>query len=224
MLNRRIAWACMAVLWPICGDMAAAQTAPWYVGASAGRTAGKIDDAVIVDGLAAAGIASGTIDHDDRGTGIKLYGGLRVLPYLSIEGGYQDLGHLSFDAGSAAASGSFGGRLRLDGLNLDLLATLPLGHSVSVIGRLGVTDTRGRATYTQTGAAVALFDASARTKQSVGLDTGVGLEFAATPALGLRLEAQGWRFDDPVGRRESLRLISLGIVYRFGAGLSSVGR
>jgi OmpA-OmpF porin, OOP family len=223
MFDRSFLLVCLASLAAMSVRPADAQTSPWYGGASAGPSAAKIDDATILAGFAAAGLPAGTIDHSDRATAYRLFGGYRLLPHLALEGGYFDLGRFGFSAGADASGGTLVGHLQARGLNLDLVGDWPVAGKLSAIGRLGVAEVHSRDAFEQTGSAV-LFDSGyAHTRSGVGYQAGAGIEYAATPAWGLRLEAQGLRFDDPIGRREIVRLISFGLVYRFGADLAVNG-
>ena len=46
---------------------------------------------------------------------------------------------------------------------------------------------------------------------------GKGRQYDFTPSLGLRLEAERYRVNDAVGNKGDVDLVSLGLVYRFGA-------
>jgi OmpA-OmpF porin, OOP family len=194
----------------------AQETTGWYAGASAGRSAATIDDARITSGLAAQGLGGIGVSNDDRSTGYKIFGGYQLNPYLGIEAGFANLGHFGYRA-STVPAGTLSGRMGVKGLDLDLVGTLPLVGGLSALGRVGVTSMRASDSFATTGA-VALPYASANPSQrSGGLKAGVGLSYAVTPSLAVRLEAERYRLKDAVGNRGNVDLVSLGLVYHFGA-------
>ena len=103
------------------GGQALAQPAPgWYVGGNVGRATTDFDQRFI-------GVPAGTvtgINDDDSDTAWKLFGGYQFHRNFAVEGGYFDLGR--YDYGYTTGAGAFSGSTRLQGLNLDLVGTLPL--------------------------------------------------------------------------------------------------
>ncbi len=191
------------------------ETTGWYAGASAGRSAASIDDARITAGLAAQGLGGILLSNDDRSTGYKLFGGYQINPYLGVEAGFMDLGRFGYLAGTVPA-GTLSGDMRVKGFNIDLVGTLPLVGGFSALARVGATSMRASDSFSTTGA-VALPYASAQPSQrSTGAKAGIGLSYAVTPALAVRLEAERYRLKDAVGNRGNVDLFSVGLVYRFG--------
>ena len=121
--------------------LAMAQSTGWYAGANAGRTGAEIDDPRITSGLQAQGFTTTSIDDRDRSTGFKLYGGYQFSPHFALEGGYFDLGKFGYTA-NTIPTGSLDGEMRVRGLNLDLVGTLPLTGKLSALGRVGVNYAR----------------------------------------------------------------------------------
>ena len=198
------------------GPAAQAQDSGWYVGAGAGRTAASIDDARITSGLAVKGLSTSSIADRDRDNGYKLFGGYQFNRNFGLEAGLFDLGKFGYTATTVPA-GSLGGDVRFQGLNLDMVGTLPLTERLSVLGRIGAASVRARGAFSSTGA-VTLPYANANTSQrSAGLKIGAGLAYAFTDALSMRLEAERFRVKDSVDNRGNVDMFSLGLVYRFGA-------
>jgi OOP family OmpA-OmpF porin len=193
---------------------ALAQEGGWYAGGAIGRAAATIDDARISSGLLGAGLATTSITHEDRDTGYKVYGGYQFNPYLGIEGGYYDLGHYGFTATTSPA-GTLNGDIKLRGLNLDLVGTLPLGAGFSVFGRVGAAYTQARDSFSGTGAVVVTNPNPSQ--RDTNLKLGLGVQYDFTPALGMRLEAERYRVNDAVGNIGDVDMVSLGLIYRFGA-------
>jgi OOP family OmpA-OmpF porin len=54
-------------------------------------------------------------------------------------------------------------------------------------------------------------------KREANYKFGAGLQYDFTQSLGMRVEAERYRINDAVGNRGDIDLVSLGLVYRFGA-------
>ena len=86
-----------------------------------------------------AGFAMGFSQTSDNGTsdfetdlGFKLVGGYRVHPNFGIEVAYVDLGKLKNEEPSFATSAD------TDGINLSVLALIPLSETVDFYGKVGL--------------------------------------------------------------------------------------
>lgn len=192
---------------------AAADDTGWYGGANIGQSRAKIDDARITSGLLGGGFSTSSILDDDRDTGYKIYGGYQMNRNFAIEGGYFDLGRFGFTA-STVPPGTLSGNIKLRGLNLDLVGTIPITQKFSVFGRAGVNHAQARDSFTGTGA-VNVLNPNPR-KRDTNLKFGLGLQYAFTEALAMRVEAERYRINDAVGNKGDIDLVSVGLVYRFG--------
>ncbi|MDO9148375.1 MAG: OmpA family protein [Hydrogenophaga sp.] len=193
--------------------MALAQQSGWYGGASAGRTGAEIDDARITSGLLGQGFNTTSIEDRDRSTGFKLFGGYQLSPHFALEGGYFDLGKFGYTAHTDPA-GTLNGEMRVKGLNLDLVGTLPLTGKLSAIGRVGVNYSRVNARFSSTGA-VNVSNPTA-SKNGANAKYGVGLNYAFSDAVAMRLEVERYRVNDAIGNKGDIDMVSVGLVYRFG--------
>lgn len=207
-----IALAAMAAF---SSHQAFAQDVPgWYGGANVGQARATIDDPRIRSGLAAGGLTVNNIDHRDHDTGYKIFGGYQLNRNFSVEGGYFDLGNFGYTARTTPA-GTVSGDMRVKGLNLDLVGTLPLSDRFSAFGRVGVNYAQTRDRFTGTGAAqIGNPNPSAR---GTNYKFGGGLQYAITDALSVRGELERYRVKDGVGNRGHIDMASVGLVYRFGA-------
>ena len=208
-----VALAVIAALAALASPLASADDTGWYSGVNVGRSRAKIDDPRISAGLQRGGFASSSIVDDDRATGFKLYGGYQFNRYFALEGGYFDLGKFGYTATTVPA-GTLRGDIRLKGLNLDTVGILPITDKLSAFGRVGVAYADARDTFTGTGA-VNVRTGSAR-KHEANLKFGVGMQYAFTDALAMRVEAERYRVNDAIGNRGDVDLVSLGLLYRFG--------
>ncbi|MDB5870772.1 MAG: OmpA/MotB [Ramlibacter sp.] len=206
----------LAALAMFSGPAALAQASGWYGGASVGRSAATIDDDGIRGGLLGQGLATNSIDDRDRATGYKLFGGYQLTPNIGLEAGFFDLGRFGYTAHTTPA-GTLNGDIRLKGLNLDLVGTVPLTGKLSALGRIGVTSVRASDGFSATGAARVPYANANPSERSTNFKAGLGLAYAFTDSLSMRIEAERYRLNDAVGNRGHADLISVGLVYRFGA-------
>jgi OOP family OmpA-OmpF porin len=192
---------------------ALAQNSGWYSGASIGQSSAKIDDARISSSLLGSGFSSSTITDDDRDTAYKLYGGYQYNRYLSLEGGYFDLGKFGFTATTVPA-GTLTGTIKLRGLNLDLVGSMPMTERFSAFARLGVNYAEAADTFSGTGLVNVINPNPS--KRETNLKAGLGLQYLITDSLALRGELERYRINDAVGNKGDIDVASLGLVYRFG--------
>ena len=190
-----------------------AAEAGWYGGLNLGQTRAKIDDVRIINGLRSGGFSSAVLSDDDRDSGGKIFGGYQFNRYLALEGGFFDLGKFGFTANTVPL-GSLTGTIKIKGVNLDLVGTLPITEKLSAFGRIGVNRAEARDTFTGTGLVRVLIPSA--NKRDTNPKVGLGLEYAFTDAFGMRAEVERYRIDDAVGNKGDIDLASLGLIYRFG--------
>lgn len=98
-----------------------------YVGAGIGRFNVNIDSVDQVDE-----VAGSVIDGDD--TAMKIFAGWRLLPFLSLEAGYVDLGNPGDDFETSGSDGRY--RVGVSGFTVAALGRIPVGP-VELIGKIG---------------------------------------------------------------------------------------
>ena len=185
----------------------------FYGGANVGRTGATIDNARITSGLAAGGLTTNSISERDRDTGFKVFGGYQLNQNFALEGGYFDLGKFGYTANTTPA-GSISGDMRVRGLNLDLVGTLPLSERFSVFGRAGINYAQAKDNFSSTGAVKVINPNPS--ERGANYKLGVGLQYAITDALSVRGELERYRVKDGVGNRGHIDMASVGLIYRFG--------
>jgi OOP family OmpA-OmpF porin len=173
----------------------------------------KIDDARISRSLLGSGFASVSIADDERDTGYKLFGGYQFTRYLALEGGFFDLGKFGF-AATTAPAGTLNGSIAVKGVNLDLVARLPVTDKFSVFGRVGAINAQARDHFSGTGSVV-VNNPNPR-ERATNVKFGAGLQYDFTDALGMRAEVERYRINDAVGNKGDVDLVSIGLIYRFG--------
>jgi len=202
-----------AALATIASPFAAADDIGWYGGANVGQSRAKIDDPRITTGLLEEGFSTTSINDDNRDTGYKLFGGYQFNPNFALEGGYYDLGRFGFNANTLPA-GALNGNIRVRGVNLDAVGILPFTEKFSAFGRVGLNYADARDSFTGSG----LVDVTNPdpSKSSLNYKLGLGLQYAFTESVAMRVEAERYRIDDAVGNKGDVDLVSVGLIYRFG--------
>ncbi|APW39589.1 hypothetical protein RD110_22240 [Rhodoferax koreense] len=187
---------------------------PWYGGVGMGQARATIDDERIGRNLSANGFASSISDRE-HAFGYKMFGGYRLNENFALEGGYFSLGKFGYTA-ATTPTGTLTGDARLRGLNLDLVGTLPVTARLSVLARSGLTYVDTRDKFSSTGLVVV--NNPSPSEHSANWKLGLGVQYAMTSALSLRTEIERYRIRDAVGNRGDVDMVTVGLVYRFGAG------
>lgn len=190
-----------------------------YGGISAGESKSKFDSGASAQSLVGAGVTAGPVNEDERGNAYKAFIGLPLSPNWAVEAGYFDLGRFGFDAPTLPA-GTVTGTTRIQGLNLDLVGTLPITERWSLLGRVGAAYAETKGSFSGTGESGV--SALSFSKRDTHYKYGFGTEYAFTPALTMRLEGERYHVNDALGQRANVDLISVGLVYRFGAPVQRV--
>jgi OOP family OmpA-OmpF porin len=193
--------------------MAFAEDAGWYIGANAGQARAKIDDARITSGLLGEGFTVTSISNDERHFGFKAFGGYEFNRYFALEGGYFDLGRFGFTADTNPA-GSLRGDIKINGVNLDAVGSVPISEQFSVFARAGLNYADAKDTFVGTGSATVAN--SSPHKSAANYKFGFGAQYDFTRSVGLRIEAERYRINDAVGNKGDIDLYSVGLVIRFG--------
>jgi OOP family OmpA-OmpF porin len=185
----------------------------FYGGASIGQSRSKIDDERITAGLLSQGLATSAMSNDEQDVAWKAFGGYQLNRYLGIEAGYFNLGEFGFTSTTVPA-GTLDGRIKLHGINLDLVGTLPITERFSVLGRVGAQYASARDSFNGSGGVVVLTPSASKSETNVKF--GAGLQYAFTPNLMLRGEAERYRVNDAVGNHGDVNMVSVGLVFAFG--------
>ncbi len=193
----------------------------YYGGLSVGKSQAKIDEERITASLLASGLTTTGMSKDERDTAFKLFGGYQFNRNFAVEAGYFNLGKFGFTSTTTPA-GTLNGQIKLQGLNLDLVGTLPLTENLSAIGRVGAQRASARDRFSGTGA-VAVLNANPR-KSEVNYKLGAGLQYAFNPSLLMRAEAERYRINDAVGNRGDVNLFSVSLIIPFGRAPAVVAR
>lgn len=197
----------------VCVPARAQEGGYFYGGASLGQSRARIDEDRIRSSLANAGLAMTSMTRDERDTGYKVFGGYQLNRNVAIEGGYFNLGKFGFTSTTTPA-GTLNGQIKLQGLNLDLVGTLPLAGRLSAIGRIGAQYASARDTFSGGGAVTVLNQNPS--KRAANYKFGAGLQYEISPAFLVRAEAERYRINDAVGNHGDVDLFSVSLVIPFG--------
>jgi OOP family OmpA-OmpF porin len=198
------------------GAVAQAQEGGYYYGGlGIGAARARLNAQAIT--LEQAGVTASGFQRDDRDTTYKLFGGYQLNRNLGIELGYFRLGSFGFDATTTPA-GTLAGRSTLQGVNLDLVGTLPLSERWAALGRVGAQYARTRTTLNGTGAATVLDGSPSERKTNYKV--GAGLQYAFNPSFLMRGEVDRYRVSDAVNHKLNVDTLSLSLVFPFGRAQS----
>jgi OmpA-OmpF porin, OOP family len=184
-----------------------------YFGLSLGRSQATIDEPRIRARLLDSGASSVSLARDENSTALKLLGGYQFNPYLALEGGYFSLGKFGYTA-STQPAGSLKGQAKFQGVNLDVVGTLPLTQRWSALGRIGTQYAGARDSFSSSGA-VTVGDSNP-SKKELNYKLGLGAQYAWSPSLLVRAELERYRINDAIGNRGDINVVSLGLVFPFG--------
>lgn len=191
-----------------------AEDAGWYWGGNIGQSKADLDDARVTDILLDEEFPRIIIDSDDRDTGYKLFAGYQFNRHFAMETGYFDLGDFRSSA-ITEPTGTLDGQIKLRGFNLDLLGFIPFSDRFSAFGRVGVNYAEAKDRFSGTGA-VNVINSRAE-ERDANLKFGAGVQYAFNEAVAMRVEAERYRINDAVGNKGDVDMISVGLLYRFGA-------
>lgn len=201
----------------------------WYAVISMGQSTFDVDKSDfddVINGTAFITTVNSSLDDSD--TGYKIQAGYKFSENFAIEGGYVDLGSMTYntDVGSSVPTqigitGNAGAELKAYGFNVDAVGILPLGAGFSVFGKAGAiiahteADATVNATITDGVTTETVDDDSHKTKTSLKPTVGVGISFDLNETLSARLEYERFFGLDADGDDVDVDLASIGLVARF---------
>ncbi|WP_374762242.1 OmpA family protein [Massilia scottii] len=189
-----------------------------YIGAGIGQSRSYTKAAPVIKNLNGQGGMVNSWRTDEKDMGYKLFVGKQLSRYFAVEAGFFDLGNFN-----VKTTNNFGGVVNAEqkykGVNLDLIAQLPMSERFSVYGRAGMHYTKAKTQFSGN-RAVGLF-AGEKSEKKLNPKFGVGLEYKFTEALALRAEAENYRIDDALRSNGNTKLYSMNLVYKLGRPAAS---
>jgi OOP family OmpA-OmpF porin len=165
-----------------------------YIGAGAGQATSDIS-------------CPTGVSCDDSDTGWKIFAGMEVNEYMSMEVGYVDLGEVTY-------SGAKTGTREVNGMIIDMVGTYFINPSFVLSARGGMNFLNAEVNGTIAGASNNTGDTD------VAWSFGLGAQYNLTPAVGLRLDWERFfevgssSFNGGTGEAD-IDLLSAGVVYKF---------
>ena len=198
---------------------AVAQERPYfYTGASIGQSQSQLDEQATVNNLLGYKVPTTVTRRTPEDTGYRLFGGYQMNRNIALEGGYFNLGKSVFDTTTLA--GPLRAQTEVEGINIDVVYTLPLSERWSVLGRLGAQYAHTRTGYDGrglgAGRAPYAFGVGNQSKDDSNLKAGVGVQYELSPSLFLRGEAERYRIHDGINTKGDIDLFSVSLVVPFG--------
>ncbi len=211
---------------------ALAQSAGWYGGASIGES--KTSDDLVANREASIvnGFARGS-SFDGKDTAVRIFGGYRFSPWISLEANYSDLGKTTLTtttvANEGGALGTYNQRRSVSGWGAGLVVSAPVWERGSVFARVSAQQARTKADVNLAGD-IGFTDGNTHElhRSTTSSETiaayAVGAEWMLNPVLGVRLEWERW---PKVGKaftvgssggatgEADMDFYSLGLLYRF---------
>lgn len=188
-----------------------------YIGAGIGQSRSYTKAAPVIKNLNSQGGFVNSWATDEKDVGYKLFVGKQLSRYFAVEAGFFDLGNFNIKTNSCC--GFVNAEQKYKGVNLDLIAQLPMSERFSVYGRAGMHYTKATTKFSGS-RAVGLF-AGEQSEKKLNPKFGVGLEYKLTEALALRAEAENHRIDDTLRSNGNTKLYSMNLVYKLGRPAAS---
>jgi len=162
------------------------------------------------------GVGSGALDQSssNKDFAYQLGLGYQLNEHLAVEGSYVNLGQNSNQANLVRSSNFDNDNTTVQGINVDVVGTLPLSDRWAVYGKLG-------AFYSQAKTDSSYFDnghsfSGSSNRNGFAATWGGGVAFNVTEKVAMRLEVEQFRNqggqDLPQG---NVNLYSLGMAYKF---------
>lgn len=212
--THRLTLLTLAALATLCAPLAQAQDDSYnYIGLGAGQSRVRIDDNRIAESLRGSGLTTTSVTHDGRDTAYKVFLGRQFNRHFGLELGYFHLGGFGFGATTVPA-GRLDGDFRVQGGNLDLVATLPFTERLSGLARVGAQYARTRTTLNTSGAVTVADNHPSDRKTNAKI--GLGLQYAFNPGFLMRAEVERLRISDAVGNHPRVALYTVSMVFPFG--------
>lgn len=191
-----------------------------YVYASVGQadSSRKAQADASITGLGATAFTSSANESD---TTYALQAGWSFNPYLSVEGGYVNLGDYSYSANvTAPTAATRNAAIKVDGWNVGVVGALPLGEQFSIFAKAGVFNYKLKFHADGTGIAVVNPD---RTDDGSAIYYGLGAnwnfssnwfaraEYQVFQDIGTELNVSGTTGTS----KADIKVGSVGVGYRF---------
>ena len=184
----------------------------YYWGLGAGQSQSQIEDKFTTDSLMKSSNSPSSFTSERQDTAYKLFGGYQFHKNFALEAGYFNLGKFTY--GTSMPGGTLNGRYEIEGVNVDLVGSMPLSTKWSALARIGVQHANTRDSFGGPGLpASASQDNSSRANN---MKVGLGLQYEITPSVLLRGEAERFRVRDGIANNGDVNYYSMSLVFPIG--------
>jgi len=220
--NHQLSLFTIAAVSAFCSAPALAQDdSPYYLGIGVGQARAHLNDTVLSRALGGSGLITTMVGHDERPAAYKVFGGYQFNRNWGVELGYFHLGRFGI-AATSTPTGTLNGEFRVQGVNVDVVGTMPFTAKLSGLARLGAQYARTRTSVVGTGdLAVANANPSDR---EANVKFGVGLQYAFSSGFQMRAEVERFRVSDALGNHPHVAMYSVSAVFPFGRAEAPVRR
>lgn len=191
-----------------------ASAAGWYAGVSLGNTYGQVNNGRIESDLRALGFSSASVSGDTKDFGGRAFLGRHVLPWLSVEGYYADLGDTNWRA-TTAPEGTVSARIESKAYGIALLPGFSPAKNLMVFGKLGIARAEAKASFASSG--FAELESSSRKDTSTAALYGLGAAWrfeGSNAFVRLDLDSHDNLGSNEIGGKFKARAVHVG----FGLG------
>ncbi len=208
--------ACLTTFGVALAGVAHSQDANYYyLGASVGQSNSLISPDDTNNSLFGLGNGAAVQSQNQADTAYKIFGGYQFNRNFSLEGGYYNLGKFTYNAAAPAPRlGSVSGKYEVEGLNLDVIGTVPLSDRFSAFGRIGAAYSYTHDTFNGSGTLTP--GSSQPSKYDTNLKLGLGLQYEFNSSMQLRGEVEHYRINDAFDNRGDVNVYSLSLVFQIG--------
>ncbi len=183
-----------------------------YWGLGVGQSQSQIQDSYTTNSLLKSSNNPGSFTSERQDTAYKVFGGYQFNRHFALEAGYFNLGKFTY--GTSVPGGTLNGRYEIEGVNVDLVSTMPLGPKWSALARVGVQHANTRDGFSGPGLpASASNDNSSRVNN---VKVGLGVQYEITPSVLVRAEAERFRVRDGISTNGDVNYYSMSLVFPFG--------
>jgi OOP family OmpA-OmpF porin len=183
-----------------------------YFGLGVGQSHSQLNQMDTTNSLLGAGNGATLQGNEQQDTAYKIFGGYQFNRNFALEAGYFNLGKFTYRA--TAGADTLNGTYDVEGINLDLVGTMPLGERFSAFGRFGIQHALTRDGFNGTGTLAPANNSPS--KRENNLKVGVGLQYDISPTMQLRGEAERYRINDALDNRGDINVFSLSLVFPIG--------
>lgn len=207
----KIPLTAMLAIAAVCASAPAAAQSNFYLMGNVGRSNLEVDPASVDSyAISRAGLTASSTTPTTDDTAYKFQVGYRLTPIWSVEGGYANLGKVDYINVNNVATVQ--GTKEADLWNVDLVGTVPLNPTWSVLGRFGMYrwETKSQVP-TSAGGVAGVVD------NGYDFKIGLGLQYSLNKNFDFRAEFERYNGIGEISTTgdSKTNMMSVGVVLKF---------